>query len=84
MHDLGNREWLILRSLDCHQKGVPAEPCLLTASEYSNAVMGLRVRGLVGADVRPVRDDYRLGTAYLVDRVWLTCEGRAYLQTAVA
>jgi hypothetical protein len=76
---------MMLHSLGYHLGGVPSEPCTLTPHEFRSAVMGLRVRGLVGADVRPVRDDYRIEAApYIVDRVWLTCVGRAYLGMAAA
>ena len=83
--DLGHRELHLLRTLDHQQRGRPAPAgYCLTAAEYTSTVLALRSRGLCGADVRIVRDDPEAGPVPLVDRVWLTVEGRDLAGLAAA
>ncbi len=75
--DLGHRELHLLRTLDHQLRGRPAPAgYCLTAAEYTSTVLALRSRGLCGADVRRVRDDPDAGPVPMVERVWLTVDGR--------
>ncbi len=75
MHALSPREFRLLQSLHHQQRGIPTMTLALTAEEYERAAISLAVRGLAG---------HELDGSSHVARVWLTAEGRRFLETLPA
>jgi hypothetical protein len=66
----------VLRSLDHNLHGLPDDGPPLTLEQFNAVAIALLEKGLLGAQVETVHNDWTGRERTLVNAVWLTSEGR--------
>jgi hypothetical protein len=66
----------VLRSLDHNLNGLPDDGPPLTLEQFNAVAIALREKGLLGAQVETVHNDWSGQDRTIVNAVWLTTEGR--------